>query len=382
MQDSTYKSITLVHTADFHLGRAFREMGGHGRLLRDRIRKALERTVETALERRAAALLVAGDLFDSPYPCREAMSCLASAADRLESAGVKIVVLPGTHDPPRSRVFNNSLFCEDRNLHLLTPSVPSVTFPRLDLAVCGWFPAEDCSRQWIGPPDGWQQGMSFCVGMAHGSVLTGLEAKVEDPIPPEVLNDSSIHYLALGHHHSRREIKEARAAACYSGSPEVLALDQKGAGQVLCVSMTRNAEGVQVMTDPVQVGSLRVETMQADAGEILAGRDLNSELQSKADPDLMLDLEVSGNLDPQADFPDLEQMEQDMASSFFRLRINDRTRLMAGPSESIDAPEASVLSEFARRMEQRIKEASDEERPEWEAALNLGFHFLCGEDRD
>ncbi len=381
MQTTAHKSLCLVHTADFHLGRAFQELGGHGKLLRDRIRKALEKTVETAMEQRAAALLVAGDLFDSPYPCREAMSCLSSALHRLGSAGIKTIMLPGTHDPPRSSVYNHPLFHETEGVHLITPSAPALTFADLDLAVCGWFPAEDGSRQWTGPGNGWHDNMSFRVAMAHGSVLSGLEDKVDDSIPSEVLGDTSINYLALGHHHSISEVKQARTVAWYSGSPEVLALDQKGAGNVLCVTMTQGPEGVRVETGPARVGSLRVESMQMDAGEILAGRDIKAEIEAKADPHLLLDVEVSGNIPARAEFPRLEQVEQDLAPVFFRLRIKDSTRLMTDLSASIDAPESSVLAEFARRMEQRIAEADDKERSEWEDALKLGLHFLCGEDR-
>jgi hypothetical protein len=41
-------------------------------------------------------------------------------------------------------------------------------------------------------------------------------------------------------------------------------------------------------------------------------------------------------------------------------------------------PPASVLSEFVRRMRDRIKDANSPEREEWEEALRLGIHFLTG----
>ncbi len=382
MQNNVNTTLKLVHTADLHLGRAFREMGERGSLLRERIKKALEKTVEIAIDRRAAALLVAGDLFESPYPCGKAMRDLVYAVERLCAADIKTVVLPGTHDPPGSRVYNHPLFHETGGVRLLTPAAPSAVFADLGLAVAGWFPPLEGAGKWTGPEEGWHENMDFRAAMAHGSVLSGLESKVDDAVPAEILEDASIHYLALGHHHGCREIKEARATAFYSGSPEVLAVDQVDAGVVVCVTMSRNSDGVSVEAEPVRAGSLRVEYIEVDAGEILAGRDLRTELLEKADPDLIADVEVGGRLPAGASFPDLEDMEQELSSSFFRLRIKDSTRVITGPEERHDAPEASVLYEFMTRMKGRIENSKDPERGEWEDALKLGLHFLSGADRE
>jgi len=375
-------TLHLVHTADLHLGRAFREMGERGSLLRDRIKKALENTVEIAVDRRASALLVAGDLFESPYPCGKAMDDLVAAVKKLSAADIKTIVLPGTHDPHGSRVYNHPLFHETHGVSLLTPAGPSVVFVDLGLAVAGWFPPLEGAGKWTGPEEGWHENMDFRVAMAHGSVLSGLDGKVDDAVPAEILEDTSINYLALGHHHGCREIKEARATSFYSGSPEVLAVDQAGAGHVVCVTMSRNNDGVSVEAEPVRAGSLRIETMEVDAGEILAGRDLRAELLEKADPDLIADVVVGGRLPVGASFPDLEDMEQELSSSFFRLRVKDLTRVITDAGEMGDAPEASVLYEFTTRMKERIENSKDPERGEWEDALKLGLHFLSGADRE
>jgi DNA repair exonuclease SbcCD nuclease subunit len=372
--------ITLIHTADLHLGRSFQDLGRRGSRLRQRLLEALARTVALALDRSADLVLIAGDLFDSPAPAAGALAALEAGLARLAAAGVRTVVMPGTHDPPGSRVFGAPAFTRPERVTVLTPEAPLCVFPELDLAVGAWFPARERSNEWIGPAPGWRGTHGFGVLMAHGSALPGLaEEGPEDRLPPAVLTDPEAHYLALGHHHGAGLVA-ARMPAYYAGAPEMLAFNQKDAGHVLHVTLTRRGGEVKTEVERVRIGTLRYQRLEADAAELLTGRDLGRELAALADPDLYLDLTVAGIVPLDAQLPDLDALERDHAERFFKLRIQDR--VSRGRDLSAAAPEASVLAEFIRRARERIDAAAGPEAEEWEEALRLGLHFLSGEDRE
>jgi DNA repair protein SbcD/Mre11 len=374
--------ISFIHTADLHLGRSFQDLGRKGAGLRQRLLAALDRIVALALDRGVDLVLIAGDLFDSPLPAPAALSALDSAFSRLAGAGVRVVVMPGTHDPPGARAFAAPVFSAwPRRVVVLTPESPFCLFEELDLAVCAWFPARDRAREWIGPAEGWHRGRRFRVAMAHGSVLSGLGAEgPEDLVPAAILRDPEVQYLALGHHHGARLVAEARMPAYYAGAPEMLAFDQKDAGYALHVTLTARGSEVEVNVDRARVGVLHYQRLEAAGEELISGRDLARELDKLADPDLCLEIIVSGLVPLEATLPDLASLERDHADKFFKLRLHDRAERSRELASLPAAAEASVLAEFVRRMQARIEASADAERAEWEEALRLGLHFLAGSD--
>ena len=376
--------VSFIHTADLHLGKSFQELGNHGSKLRHHIIAALNRGVEVARDRAVDLFLIAGDLFDSTAPSREALSVLEAAFARLSESGIRAVVIPGTHDPAGSRAFSSPiLYSRPRQVFVITPEEPVRIFEDLDLAVGAWFPLRGRAREWTGPPRGWGRDRTFRVAMAHGSALPAMgDEGPEDLLPEFLLHDPEIHYLALGHHHGARPVDEAVMPAYYSGSPEMLAMDQKEAGYVLHVVLDAGGKQIRAAVDKVRVGSLRYLKLRLDAAEVAAGRDLNREIERAADPDLFFEVALEGTAALDAMVPDPAELERRYAPAFFRLKIIDRTTRGPELSAVANIPEASVLAEFIRRLQERISEASGPEREEWEEALRLGVQYLVGSDRE
>ncbi|HTW99837.1 MAG TPA: DNA repair exonuclease, partial [Acidimicrobiales bacterium] len=93
----------FVHVADLHLDTPFRglsaaapEVAG---VLRDASLAAFDAVVDLALERRAAFLLVAGDVYDGPERGLRAQLRFRDGLARLSAAGVASFVVHGNHDP-------------------------------------------------------------------------------------------------------------------------------------------------------------------------------------------------------------------------------------------------------------------------------------------
>jgi len=88
--------MRLLHTADWHVGKPLR---GRSRL--DEYAKALEQVAAVAIDRKVDAVLVAGDVFDSPAPPPEAEKLVYDFFARLVPERMACVVIAGNHDHPK-----------------------------------------------------------------------------------------------------------------------------------------------------------------------------------------------------------------------------------------------------------------------------------------
>ena len=87
--------MKILHTADWHLGNSF-----HGYDRTEEHRHLLAWLLEQVVQRRPDALLVAGDVFDSPNPSARAEELLYDFLLRATQAvkGLQVVVIAGNHD--------------------------------------------------------------------------------------------------------------------------------------------------------------------------------------------------------------------------------------------------------------------------------------------
>jgi exonuclease SbcD len=88
--------VRFLHTADWHIGKPLR---GRSRL--DEYAMALEQVAGIAIERKVDAVLLAGDVFDSPSPSPEAEKLVYDFLARLLPERVACVVIAGNHDHPK-----------------------------------------------------------------------------------------------------------------------------------------------------------------------------------------------------------------------------------------------------------------------------------------
>jgi exonuclease SbcD len=85
--------MRLLHTADWHVGKAIR---GRSRLAE--FAAALEEVTGIAVAEGVDAVLVAGDVYDQRAAAPEADAIVFETLVRLSQAGIPVVVIPGNHD--------------------------------------------------------------------------------------------------------------------------------------------------------------------------------------------------------------------------------------------------------------------------------------------
>jgi exonuclease SbcD len=95
--------MKIVFTADNHLGCYYARMTP-AQLERRRLllRQALSQVVDYALDNEVDLFLQGGDLFDQPDPRNVEIAFVMGEIKRLETGGIRTVLIGGNHDTPRS----------------------------------------------------------------------------------------------------------------------------------------------------------------------------------------------------------------------------------------------------------------------------------------
>jgi len=88
--------VRFLHTADWHVGKPLR-----GRSRMDEYARALGQVAGIAVDRNVDAVLIAGDVFDSPAPPPEAEKLVYDFLARLVSERIACVLIAGNHDHPK-----------------------------------------------------------------------------------------------------------------------------------------------------------------------------------------------------------------------------------------------------------------------------------------
>jgi exonuclease SbcD len=375
----TMEELRIIHTSDVHLGAPFEFLGSKGVEQRLALRAALERIVRIAREGRYAALVIAGDLFDSAYNVTEgdlsfAIRCLADAGP-----GCTVVILPGSHDfwaPGSVYERERRRFEADGAIRILSPGRSVVELPELSAAVQGQaltsrVAADTVSR--LVPLESYR----WNIALAHGSVgdFAGAPEARDHPVDLAALADG-FSYVALGHWHSRLVIRQSGPPVVYSGSPEIVARDQRGAGSV--VSISCSDDGVRF--EPISVGVRRVVETSIDCTRFSTTEELVRAAIASAAPDGNLILEVRLNGIVAADAViDLGQVLEVLTPHYFSVRLAGRGPLRAvSREEFLKVPDDTVAGKFVRTMLRKMESTPEAERELYAEALQVGYQLFMG----
>ena len=354
--------LRLLHTADVHLGARHTDLGERAAVLRERQFAAFSTSVELAITEKVDIFLVAGDLFDSNTQPRRAVERGAAELGRLARAGIRTVIIPGTHD-----VYDGASIYRAYDLAgmaraasdwvvVLTPYLPEIVFPPLDAIVYGRvFDTKRSPRSPLAGLDAKSDTRAtWKIGMVHGALsIPGRTDSDAVVVTEEEISKTGLDYLALGHWHSAIEGRAGTVSYAYSGAPEPVAVDQDGAGQVLIVTLEDRGGRHIVSVEPKRVGQTRSEKLDLDVSGIHSQPALVDLLGHHSDSNLVFDVRLTGLYPDDLDV-DLDEVERALAPSFLRFRIRDMS-IPALP-EGTSPPPETVLGAFVRHIEDQIAE--------------------------
>jgi exonuclease SbcD len=374
--------LRLLHTADVHLGARHADLGEQAAAQRERQFAAFKATVDLAIAEPVDIVLIAGDLFDSNTQPKRSVDRVAAELKRLVAARIRTVIIPGTHDvydrASLYRIHDLAAMAgstvDDDLVTVLTPDRPSVHLSACDVIVHG--PVFATKRAPHSPlrdlkvtPGG---EATWHVGMVHGSLsIPDRTDRDEVVVTRAEIEATGLDYLALGHWHSTQQGKAGSTTYAYSGAPEPVAVTEGGGERVVTI-------------DERTVGRTRFEKLDVDAATLAGQAELLQQLASRADPDLVLDVRITGVRPDELDLS-TDEVEDQLRGSFLKVRVRD-TSLPALTQGNLPSPD-TIPGAFIRNVEGRIAEleAEGSESAVAEAAdlrdvLGLGRLLLAGHE--
>jgi len=230
--------ISLLHTADWQIGRIFSQFDEDDAAALFEARfKVIERLAAIAHERRADAVLVAGDVFDTQTVSDKTIRRMFIA---MQGFSGPWLLLPGNHDAALSE----SVWSRAQRLGVIPGNVVCCLTPTPHTVADKFtlLPAPLTQRKTYQDLTDWfAQAASPAelprIGLAHGCVQGILADNIDstNPIAAGRAAQAGLDYLALGDWHGTRQIDER---TWYAGTPETDRFRDNDSGQALWVTLT------------------------------------------------------------------------------------------------------------------------------------------------
>lgn len=367
--------MKILHLSDVHLGAKFAWLGAKADAHRERIWTTLSKVTAVIKSESIQLVVFAGDTFDNPQPASRERERLAALFGDYVAGGAQVVVIPGNHDHAAPGTVWATWTATPGVKVLLQPDAVEIT-PKLWLAAVPVlteqttesplpFLTKTAAELRKIHPD------AKIVALAHaGTRLSGKET-APGLLEPQALADLAVDYLALGDWHSYLEVGSGQPLAVYSGSPEILRLEQTGAGQAVLVDLAGKAQARRI-----RLSELTAEQSDYPLAQ-LGAAGLRAELSKHANPQKLLRIDVVGELAADKQLPDLGALQAEFASQYYYLELRNRASLMLNSADLAAYPENSLARQFLELLDTEVK--AQQLSPELAAEIaSLGIHTITG----
>jgi DNA repair exonuclease SbcCD nuclease subunit len=345
--------MRFIHTADWQIGKVFKQFGSKEETLRQARLAAIERLGALARSHRASHVLVAGDIYDSEAPN---VITLRAPIERMKPfTDICWHLLPGNHDPHRPEGV------WDRVVHLGLPPhihvhLKQEPFALSDDAVL--LPSPLLRKNEYNDMTEWMDSAAtppgvLRIGLAHGAVVNfASEGEAANPIDPARPAKAGLDYLALGDWHRTKRIAPA---VWYAGTPEPdrAGGQERGTALLVDVQCPGSPPSVTALSTGTYRWLTRVEKL-IDGSELA---DIDQRVRAEQDLSrLILRLRLEGIL-PLGTHAELQRHLVDLEAAVFHLDA-DQTNIAVRPTqtdlESID------FDGVLRRSADRLKALADD----------------------
>ena len=378
-------TLKILHTSDLHIGAKLLFLGEKAEQQREQIKATFTKVVDKALELQVDIFLIAGDVFDSPFPSQVNIAFFTQQLKRLLDKGIFVTQIPGNHDYLaqgcvylRDDFFKSAIrpttAGQQANFRFITKEADTWVIPELNLTIHASADTKQKSR--VSPLSGFQKNpkTKFNLGLVHGS-LQGISDDANYPINKADIAKLDLDYLALGDWHSTLDVSVKDAKAFYSGSPEAVAVDQTGAGKVLYIEL---AESKAAKITPLTVGSKKITKLSLDLGKFKDIAQLLRELEEYQGSQTVLLVEFIGMRNLGFDL-NLEDLHRHLQNKFFYLRLEDKSQLKISAEELQKYPKELITGKFIQILQ--AQKANDPVKDELvDRAIQLGIKYLTSSE--
>lgn len=366
--------MKILHTGDIHLDSPFAGLPAkYAEERRRDIREAFSGMMRYAKNAGVDMVLIAGDLFETPFVTRETVALLRRDFSELQCP---IIITPGNHDPAHENsIWMKKLF--PKNVYVLkSPELCRISFDYLNCDVYGW--AFTSSNMGTCPlsdkhpmnPDR----INIVVG--HGDTTSPIGNKC--PIPPAVIRAFGADYCALAHLHNPENANSTLAgAAYYCGCIEGRDFGECGIKGAIVADVEKGdvrTQFVRFSNKTYRIEEIRVDGA-SDMGEISDRMQYFID-ENNITSDTLLRIVLTGAVDP-ALVIDTALLSNEARGPFYT-EVRDNTM----PTWNGDAlmGDRGIRGEVYRELLPALEGADGEEREKAARALRYALASLNGEN--
>ncbi len=361
--------LRILHTGDFHLDSPMRGLTPQkARIRREEQRELLERICAIANEQEIDIVLIAGDIFDGDGVFYETTCQLSTVFSQTKA---QIFIAPGNHDPYSERSPYASVDWPT-NVHLFRSEYfERIELPELGAVVYG--SAFTSKYRDYAPLDrlkaDYDEGLTRLM-VLHGDVNSPGSRYGE--ITQAQIAASGMDYIALGHiHTSGGVLRAGNTSYAYCGCPEGRGFDETGEKGVLLGTVSKNDVNLSfVPTAKRRYHEIKVDITQKDAREIVLANasDMNEN-------DIVRFVLVGERV---GDCIDTQSLHELLSARFFDVQVRDESVSALSLWARID--EDTLTGIFLRDMQERIRNANEEESVILDRAVRFGLAALEGRE--
>lgn len=399
--------VRLIHTADLHLDSAFssRFSKEEAEERRRNLLIAWNKLLQYGIERKVQAILISGDLFDSPVVSRSTMEIFLSSIRK--NPEISFFYLRGNHDTKNTFRFRDDLpknlflFSKEGKKYRLKEKLvllgqefygterrsefPEESYGTESLLELQEEPEELVEEELLSPSSSedavqsiWNLKEEDCnILMLHGALREGgPEVQNEQGISLKQLSRYPIHYLALGHIHKREEGKYGSLNYIYPGCLQGRGFDEEGEKGFYYVEIEEETKEIKAEFVPLKEGAFRIiplflseEDGTLDAEEKIRESLKKEGVEAKDSVRIILKGEKRAGEER-----NLRYLEKQLEEEYAYIEIKEETKLKLRKEEFIH--EKGLKGEFLR-MVCESESLSEEEK---EKLMILGIGLLQGEE--
>ena len=399
--------VRLIHTADLHLDSAFssRFSKEEAEERRRNLLIAWNKLLQYGIERKVQAILISGDLFDSPVVSRSTMEIFLSSIRK--NPEISFFYLRGNHDTKNTFRFRDDL---PKNLFLFSKEGKKYRLKEKLVLLGQEFygterrsefteesygtesllelpeePEELVEEELLSPSSAkdavqsiWNLKEEDCnILMLPGALREGgPEVQNEQGISLKQLSRYPIHYLALGHIHKREEGKCGSLYYIYPGCLQGRGFDEEGEKGFYYLEIEEETKEIKAEFVPLKEGEFRIIPLflSEEDGTLDAEEKIRESLKkegAEAKDSVRIILKGEKRAEEERN---LRYLEKQLEEEYAYIEIKDETKLKLRKEEFIH--EKGLKGEFLR-MVCESESLSEEEK---EKLMILGIGLLQGEE--
>lgn len=386
--------VRLIHTADLHLDSAFssRFSKEEAEERRRNLLIAWNKLLQYGIERKVQAILISGDLFDSPVVSRSTMEIFLSSIRK--NPEISFFYLRGNHDTKNTFRFRDDL---PKNLFLFSKEGKKYRLKEKLVLLGQEFygtesllelpeePEELVEEELLSPSSAkdavqsiWNLKEEDCnILMLHGALREGgPEVQNEQGISLKQLSRYPIHYLALGHIHKREEGKCGSLNYIYPGCLQGRGFDEEGEKGFYYLEIEEETKEIKAEFVPLKEGEFRIIPLflSEEDGTLDAEEKIRESLKkegAEAKDSVRIILKGEKRAEEERN---LRYLEKQLEEEYAYIEIKEETKLKLRKEEFIH--EKGLKGEFLRM----VCESESLIEEEKEKLMILGIGLLQGEE--